>query len=245
LVTSNSDITTVIENAKDLITKEKTGKFKPQRQKDQLNAALETEEHQRRTRAISSIASWKEGFAEDIHKYKKHGRHDIEAEYANNEEHASQFFNFMRKHSKLVISQVAIPQINLEVVTAMPQVVPALSSVGSAPDNPKYPMDDIIEPTPCTLLYVKSRTLRTIEVADAILMATQIMHGRPVPSECAVVEVTTIREGHELEDLDYPDEEGGIEKLKDAKGNFILWPRKDIIIKNPFLTDFFAAEQRG
>jgi hypothetical protein len=31
LVTSNSDITRVIENAKDLITKEKTGKFSPQR----------------------------------------------------------------------------------------------------------------------------------------------------------------------------------------------------------------------
>jgi hypothetical protein len=48
------------------------------------------------------------------------------------------------------------------------------------------------------------------------------MHGRPVPSEYAVVEGTTIREGHEFEDLDYPDEEEGIEKLKDAKGNFIL-----------------------
>jgi hypothetical protein len=49
LVTSNSDITRVIENAKDVITKEKTDKFKPQRQKDQLNAALETEEHQGHT----------------------------------------------------------------------------------------------------------------------------------------------------------------------------------------------------
>jgi hypothetical protein len=89
----------VIENAKDLITKEKTDKFKQQRQKDQLSAALETEEHRGRTRAISSIASWKEGFAEDIHMYKKCGRHDIEAEFANNEEQfASQFFNFLRKH---------------------------------------------------------------------------------------------------------------------------------------------------
>jgi hypothetical protein len=34
--------------------------------------------------------------------------------------------------------------------------------------------------------------------------------------------VITIREGHEYEDLDYPDEEEGIEKVKDAKGNFIL-----------------------
>jgi hypothetical protein len=83
-------------------------------------------------------------------------------------------------------------------------------------------MDDINEPTPCTLLYVKGRTLRTIEIADAIVMATHIMHGRPVPSECAVVEVTTIREGREFEDLNYLDEKEGIEKLIYAKGNFIL-----------------------
>jgi hypothetical protein len=94
-----------------------------------------------------------------------------------------------------------------------------------------YPVDDINEPTPYTLLYVKGRTLRTIEVADAIMMATHIMHGWPVPSMCAVVEVTTIREVCEFEDLNYPDEEEAIEDLKDAKGNFILQPRKDIIIK--------------
>jgi hypothetical protein len=68
-----------IENVKDFVTKEKAGKFKPQHQKEQLSVALETEEHQYRTRAISSIASWKEEFAEDIHIYKKRGRHDIEA----------------------------------------------------------------------------------------------------------------------------------------------------------------------
>jgi hypothetical protein len=79
-------------------------------------------------------------------------------------------------------------------------------------------MDDINEPTPCTLIYVKGRMLRTIEVANTIVMLRTI-------------EVTTIRERHEFEDLDYPDEEEGIEKLKDAKGNFILWLRKDIILK--------------
>jgi hypothetical protein len=134
--------------------------------------------------------------------YKKNGRHDIEAESANNEEQfASQLFNFLRKHHELIISQVSVPQINLEVDTATPQVVIALSSAGSTPDNQKYPMDDINEPTPYTLLYVKGRTLRTIEVADGIAMATLIMHGRLGQSECAVVEVTTIREGHEFEVL--------------------------------------------
>jgi hypothetical protein len=232
LVTSNSDIIGVIENAQELVTKEKTSKFKPLRQKDQLSASLKTEEHRGRTWAISSIASWQEGFVEDIHIYKKRGGHDIEGESANNKEQfASQFFNFLRKHPELVISQVLVPQINLEVGTAMPPVVPAPSSANSTPDKQKYLVDDINEPTPCTLLYVNGRTLRTIEVANTIVMATHIMHGQPIQSECAMVEVTTIREGHEFEDLDYPDKEKGIEKLKCAKGKFILWPHKDIIIK--------------
>jgi hypothetical protein len=42
--------------------------------------------------------------------YKKRGRHDIEAKSANNKEQfASQFFNFLRKHPRLIISQVPIP----------------------------------------------------------------------------------------------------------------------------------------
>jgi hypothetical protein len=53
-------------------------------------------------------------------------------------------------------------------------------------------------------------------------MPSRILHDRPVLAECVVVEVTIIREGHEFEDLDYPDEDEGIEKLVDAKGTFIL-----------------------
>jgi hypothetical protein len=63
------------------------------------------------------------------------------------------------------------------------------------------------------------------------MMPSCILHGQPILAECAVVEVTTIREGREFEDLDYPDEDEGIEKLVDAKGTFILWPCKDIIVK--------------
>jgi hypothetical protein len=73
--------------------------------------------------------------------------------------------------------------------------------------------------------------LRTIKVADAIVMATHIMHGWPILSECAVVEVTMIREGHDFEYLDYPDEEEEMEKLKDAKVNVIVQPHKDIILR--------------
>jgi hypothetical protein len=94
---------------------------------------------------------------------------------------------------------VSVPPINLDIGTRF-----TLSSVDSTCNHQKYPMDDINEPTPCTLLYVKDRTLRTIEVADAIVMATHIVSGRSILSECVVVEVTMIREGQEFEDLDYP-----------------------------------------
>jgi hypothetical protein len=123
----------------------------------------------------------------------------------------------MRKHPNIVISQASVPQINLDISTALPQVVLAPNSASSAPDHQKYPMDNINEPTPCTLLYVKGRTLMTIVVADAIVMATHIMLGWPILSECVVVEVTMIIEGHEFEDHEYPNKEQRIEKLKDSK----------------------------
>jgi hypothetical protein len=43
VVISNSDITRVIENTNNLITKEKVGKFKLQRQKNQVSTSLKTE----------------------------------------------------------------------------------------------------------------------------------------------------------------------------------------------------------
>jgi hypothetical protein len=61
----------VVEKAKTLTANEKTGEFKSQCERDQLSIALKNEEHRGRTRAISSIASWKEGFADESHLYKK------------------------------------------------------------------------------------------------------------------------------------------------------------------------------
>jgi hypothetical protein len=76
LITSSSKVTEVIKKALTLIDKKKTGEFTPQHEKEQLSAALESEEHRGHTRAISSIASLKEGFTEDIHMYKKRKSHD-------------------------------------------------------------------------------------------------------------------------------------------------------------------------
>jgi hypothetical protein len=66
--------------------------------------------------------------------------------------------------------QIPILEINLDLdVTFQPF---ALSSAASAPNKDKYnyPVDDIKNPTHCTLMYVKGRTSRTIKVAEATKM---------------------------------------------------------------------------
>jgi hypothetical protein len=119
-----------------------------------------------------------------------------------------------------ITSTKPTPEMNLDLDNAVQLFSP--SSASSAPNKDKYPIDDIKDPTPCTLVYVKGGTPRTIEVGETTVMPSCILHGRPVPAECAVVEVTTIREGREFEDLDNPNEEEGNEKLLDAKWTFIL-----------------------
>jgi phosphoenolpyruvate carboxylase len=95
LITSSSEVTNLVEKVKTLATKEKSGEFKSQQERDQLSATLKNEEHHGQTQAISSIASWKEGF-EDESLYKKRKTHEIA--HNTEETFSQQFFNFMRKN---------------------------------------------------------------------------------------------------------------------------------------------------
>jgi hypothetical protein len=134
----------------------------------------------------------------------------------------------MRKTPQFIV-HMPILEINLDLGATIRPF--AWSSVGSAPNKDKCHVDDIKDPITCTLMYVKGRTSKTIEVAEATVMPSRILDGWPILVDYAMVEVTIIREGCEFEDLDYPNEEEGIEKLVDAKRTFILWPHKDIIVK--------------
>jgi hypothetical protein len=96
LITSSSKVTNMVEKAKTLAAKEKFGEFKSQWERDQHSATLENEKHRGRTRAISSIALWKEGFVDESHLYKK--RKTQEIAHNTEETFAQQFFNFMTKN---------------------------------------------------------------------------------------------------------------------------------------------------
>jgi hypothetical protein len=61
LVTSSSEVTSMIEKVKTLIAKEKTGKFKSEWERDQLSTGLENEEHRGRTRAIFNCVHARKG----------------------------------------------------------------------------------------------------------------------------------------------------------------------------------------
>jgi hypothetical protein len=80
-------------------------------------------------------------------------------------------------------------------------------------------------------MYVKGKTSKTIEVAKATVMPSRILHGQPVLAECVVVEVTMIREGHEFEDLEYPNEDEGVRNLLMLKGLSFSGPIKILLSK--------------
>jgi hypothetical protein len=106
--------------------------------------------------------------------YKKHktqDRHNAEETFAQ------QFLNFMRTNPQYVV-RMPSPEINLDLGGTVQQPF-ALSNVGSAPnmDRDKYPMDDMKDPTPCTLMYVKGRSSRTIKLVEDTVMPSRILHG--------------------------------------------------------------------
>jgi hypothetical protein len=107
--------------------------------------------------------------------YKKHKIQEI----VNNDEEkfVQQFFNFMRKNLQYIM-QIPSSEINLDLGATVQQYF-ALSSADSAPnrDKDKYHVDDIKDPTPCALMYVKGRTSGTIEVAEVTIMSSRILHG--------------------------------------------------------------------
>jgi hypothetical protein len=66
-----------------------------------------------------------------------------------------------------------IAEINLDLCDVVQPF--ALSSVDFAHNKDKYPVDDIKDPTPCTLVYIKGKTSRTIKVSKAIVMPSHII----------------------------------------------------------------------
>ena len=70
---------------------------------------------------------------------------------------------------------------------------------------------------------------RTREVAIGLAIPGRQFHGSEIPEKYCRVEVLTVVQGYEDDMLDILGPEG-IEKLRQAIKNFILWPQQDVLL---------------
>lgn len=109
-----------------------------------------------------------------------------------------------------------------------------LSSVGSV-ENTTYPVDSITGPTPCSFVVPIGRAGKTKEVASGLAIPGRQFHNSLIPADYVSVQVALVHGDQMSLELDIPTLEG-IELLRDAVNQFILWHRRDIILTGQFMS---------
>jgi len=97
-----------------------------------------------------------------------------------------------------------------------------------------YPVDDIVTSMPCSLVIRYGfNNHRTREVAmGKVIPGGPKYHGADIPKGYCGVEVSIVVQGYEDDILDILGPED-IVKLEQAINNFILWPRRDMQLREP------------
>jgi hypothetical protein len=88
-------------------------------------------------------------------------------------------------------------------------------------------MDDIVEDTPCKLVIPYERKLDKFREVGTTMALTGHVFPNPPPPEYAWVQVVLVSD--ESCEIDISTEDG-IEILGDARNQYILWHRRDIIL---------------
>ena len=220
-VISDSQTSDICNRVKELAELEKAGKFKPQGCNDQLTAALGNEEHRGRTRGVSSIAPWKNTFKKQA---TDKNRQALTNAPEGREEWERHFYEFIRENPHIIpnsAAAVVVPEARIDVP----------SSVGSVQE--KYAVQCIKEDTPCSLHVPVGRKGLSQEAARGIAMPGRIFHNKPIPPDYSKVQVTEITNDRFSNDpLDHPMVDEGIETIRDAVNNFVLWASADIHLLN-------------
>ena len=144
-------------------------------------------EHTGRTRGLGKRTTWKHGFEEDWHMYKKHGR-DRET-------------NLELQVKALVAKALEEQGLSTEPRTLM---MPSgeLALVGGplkVPSNQGFtvattPDDRIWEPTSCTLVFLSGRQNIVMEVATGVAHPSGGLHNNnKIPLDYTRVEVLTVK----------------------------------------------------
>jgi hypothetical protein len=99
----------------------------------------------------------------------------------------------------------------------------------------RYPVDDIVERTLCTLEMPFGRAGRKKSVAQAMALppdSDALYDGRPILAEYARVEVAWMNTDFDQEEIDIPTDDGG-RLLDSTLGSVVLWNKADIVLEMP------------
>ena len=177
VVFENLTTAEIYERLAQIVDAEKQGLFHPDREKDQLTAAIGTAEHSGRVRGVSSSLPWKQAFPNDPG-YRKRDRYKKDLEEKMRAIAKEEFSQLLASQQGSLVPNTA--QANQEVIVAQSGLI-APSSVGSTTQH-KYPVDDIQVDTPCTLVVPYGRKLNKFrEVATAMAVTGHVFPRLPTP----------------------------------------------------------------
>jgi hypothetical protein len=235
-----------------------SGVFKPNREKDELTYALETDEHGGRTRGYGEV-SWEHAFPDDRDTYRSRQRkkeeeaerirrleeYVLESRVAVREAVEREKALEARMNEKIKKQvQIALSFIQRQ-TTSAPRVNISppgqLRSSCASTELPiiqddvglRFPVDDITEPLRTCELHIpqgNATVMVVISVVSAIdRMKTPRIHGAVIPPGYASVSVDRVVKGFSNLALDI--EGGDGEKtLGEAEKTFICWRKRYIII---------------
>ena len=212
------------------------GTFIPDREKDELTAALGNPEHPGRTRGTPGSVPWKLGFpgAGGYKSRERKKKQELSIVQELNER--------VQRLEEQVLSQRAPDQQLVQGHEATPEATPPSqrrSSVASTeldqqPDctAPRYPVDAITEAQPCELM-TKCHNLTFTAALGSVAppLPDGTFHCRLIPHGYASVHVDEVIEGFEELDLDHPTGEGET-KLRCAVRSTCLWRKEHIKLPN-------------
>jgi hypothetical protein len=223
----------IYQKLEGLVEMQKKGLFVLDREKDMLTAAIGTPEHPSRVRGISSTLPWGKAFHEHQSSYKKRGRYKKQLEDKMREISKQELIGFFIQQQQASVGHSAenlisggSGQVPPNLMLAQIGSIPTPSSVDSIA-NTKHPMDDIVEDTPCKLVIPYERKLDKFREVGTAMALTGHVFPNPPPPEYAWVQVVLVSD--ESCEIDISTEDG-IELLGDARNQYILWHRRDIIL---------------
>ena len=242
LVYRKPEVAAVEQKVVQVAAQQRLGLFKPERENDQLTAALGTPKHTGRVCVVASQMPWKHGFPKDGSSYKRHDRYKKTMEETIEEKLNTMFEDKIMSWVQSLNQEGQLDFLQPEQREYMTQNRPRhvmgpptmnLSSVASTSPalGTPYPVDDITVDTPCRLHVPLGRVgNRTKEVAIGVAMPGRVFHNNPIPPEYAKVSVTQITD---MGYIDYPLDHvtpEGVKELGEAVNQFILWNRRKIFL---------------